>query len=98
MAASKSSSRRFNLARSCSTTPPDDIGVDPEVVVDEDMSHPDDLRPRHFWRPCPDGLRESASDFADDLEMADDPALDQLICFECLAAASRVALDAADGF
>jgi len=62
------------------------------------MSHPDDLCPQYFRRPHPDGLGEHASDLTDDLEMADDPALDQLICFEYLSAVSSVALDASDGF
>jgi len=66
--------------------------------VDEDVSHADDLRPRYFWRSRPDGLGESASDLTDDLEMADDPALHQLVCFECLPAARSVALDAGDRF
>jgi hypothetical protein len=74
------------------------ITCDPEVIVDEDVSHPDDLRPRDFWRSRPDGLGESASNLTDDLEVADDPTLDQLICFKCLSATGSVALDAGDGF
>ena len=45
-----------------------------------------------------DGLGERASDLTDDLEMADDPVLDQLICFECPPAAGGIAFDAGDGF
>ena len=65
--------------------------------MDADVSHPDDLCPWYFRGPRPEGLGERASDLTDDLQMADDPALDQLICFECLPAARSVALDAGNG-
>lgn len=64
----------------------------------QNMSHPDNLRPRDFWIRCLDLLSYMIACFTDYLNMADDPVLDQLVIFKSLCLSSSVTLNALDGF
>ena len=52
---------------------PDRIPVDPEVVVDKNVPHPDDVRPRDTRVCGPELRRDPSHRFPDDLEVVDDP-------------------------
>jgi hypothetical protein len=63
---------------------PYDFRVNPEVVVDENVTHTNYLRPWNIGRPLPQLLRRGPCCFADDLKVSDDPILDELIPLECV--------------
>ena len=77
---------------------PDRSGIDVEVVVHEDVSHPDDLGPRDVGGTIPDIGRQGPDGFADDLQVAHEPVLYELVSLEHFSATSCIAFDALDGF
>jgi hypothetical protein len=62
---------------------PYDLRVDLEVVMDENVTHANDLRLWNICRSLPHLLWHSPCRFADDLQVSDDPILDELIPLEC---------------
>jgi hypothetical protein len=52
---------------------PDSIPVDSEVVMDKDITHPDDVRPQDTRVCGPEFRRDPSYRFPDDLEMVDNP-------------------------
>ncbi len=52
---------------------PDCIPVDSEIVVDKDVPHPDDVRPRDTRVCSPEFRRDPPYRFPDDLEVVDRP-------------------------
>lgn len=66
--------------------------------MDENVAHTDDAAPRHVGVPRLEFLRQVADSLTADLEMPDNPDLDELIGVEDLTTGARVAFDAFDGF
>jgi hypothetical protein len=52
------------------------------VFVHENVTHTSYLRPWNIGRPLPNLLRRGPGRFANDLQVADDPILDELIPLE----------------
>ena len=76
---------------------PDDVSIDPEVVMDQDVAHANNLGPWHVRRKLPDVVRNSTKGLAENLKMPDNPVLDQLLVLEDLTSTPRVAVDALNG-
>jgi hypothetical protein len=68
---------------------PDFVKVDAEVVVDQDVAHPDDCAPGDLGVPALELGGEPATRLADDLEVVDDPDLNKGFAIERLAAGLR---------
>jgi hypothetical protein len=55
-----------------------------QVVMDENVMHANDLRLWHICRSLPHLLWHSPCRFADDLQVPDDPILNEFIPLECV--------------
>jgi hypothetical protein len=53
--------------------------IDPEIIVNNNVSHPGDLRPRNLWVKRSKLARELACGLADDLDIVNNPGLDQFV-------------------
>ena len=77
---------------------PDRIPVDSEVVVDEDVSHPDDVRPWDAGICGSEFRRDPPYGFPDDLEVVNDPDLCHFVVVKVLTAPNRYLLNPLNRF
>ena len=77
---------------------PDDVRVDLEVAVHQDISHTDDLCPRYVLRQGSDLRRKRSSSLADDLQVSDEPSLEQFVMLERFLAPIDVTINGANCF
>lgn len=75
---------------------PHHVEVDAKVAMDQNVPHPGGLRPGQLGREISDALGNVGQGFAKDLEMVNDPGLNQLVADERRPPSSRVLLNAVD--
>ncbi len=74
---------------------PHNARVDFEIPVHQDVAHADDLLPRNVWGEGPNVLRKGSGRLTNDLQVSQEPSLEQFIPFEGFLIADCVAVDAA---
>lgn len=76
---------------------PNNIRIDLKIAVDEHVTHADDLEPRDIRRERSHFLWHRPRGLADNLKMAQEPGLEELISLEGGLIAISVSLDGGDG-
>jgi hypothetical protein len=75
---------------------PDFPEIHPEILMDEYVAHRNNLRPWHLGMRIVKISAELCRGLADDLEVMNNPDLDQFVPVEGIPASGRVTLDAGD--
>ena len=76
---------------------PDDAFIDPEIIMDRDVSHPGNLPPRNIGMPTPEGGINGLNRLTNNHEVVNHPDLTQRIAQKGLGAFCLLCLDFPDG-
>ena len=77
-------------------SPPNFPEIHPEILVDEYVAHRNDVRPGHLGMRIVKISAELCRSLANDLEVMNDPDLDQFVLLESCSASGGVTLDPGD--
>ncbi len=87
----------FSSGASRAAASHNDLSVNLEVAMHEYVAHPDHFDPWNFRRQCANFLWQGSCRLSNNLQVADEPSLEQFVMLECGPAAIEMALNGFDG-